>query len=344
MAAQAMIGLDLGFSSIKAVELSNTGNILQLVSLGSIPTPPRGLLSNIAVDEQAMVNIISKLLKEMRATTKVVNTALPESSVFTRVIEVPKLTEKELAASIKWEAEQYVPLPVDQVNLDFAILDGATNNATMDVLLVAAPTKLVDKYARILEDAGLELASIETGSIAISRILPKNIPPQANVLSLNIGASAIDVSIIKGKLVSLVHSIPIGGDSFTRAIVEELGFSHDQAEEYKRTYGLDKDKLEGKIYSTIKPIFDNIITEINKILAFYKEHYPNDKISTIIISGGSAKLPGIISYLAEVTGIDTQLSNPFDNIAVDPKIKDQVFQNSSDFAVACGLALKEFIP
>lgn len=343
MAAQSIIGLDLGNSSIKAVELAKIGNTIQLISLGSIPTPPRGLLSDTALDEQGMVDIISKLLHDMKSSSKTVNTALPESQVFTRVIEVPKLSEKELASSIQWEAEQYIPLPIEKVNLDYAILEFDKSNNKMSVLLIAAPIKLIEKYSRILDTAGLTLSSVETDAIAITRTIPKEIPPTSNIVLINIGAHSTDICTVKNKQISFVRSIPTGGENITRAIAEELGFTSGQAEEYKRTYGLEKDKLEGKIFATVQPVFQSIVDEIKKVIAFFNEHHQNETITSTILSGGSAKLPGLVTYLASETGIDTQVSNPFANVTIDPKIKLQVEANSSIFTVAVGLALKDFV-
>lgn len=333
MAAQAVLGLDIGFHSIKAVELARVNKTIQLVSLGSIPTPPRGLLSETTVDEKAMVDTILKLLHDMKATSKIVNTSLPESQVYTRVIEVPKLSEKELASSIQWEAEQYIPLPISQVNLDYAVLGGEDNNS-MHVLLVAAPRKIIDKYSRILAEAGVSLASVETDAIAILRVIPKEVPESANLLLINIGANASDICIVRKRILTFVRTVPIGGDSFTRAISEELGFNPAQSEEYKRTYGLDKEKLEGKVFASIQPVFHTIIEEIKKIQAFFRDHYANEELSSAIVYGGSARLPGLISYIAGETGVDLQVSNPFEDIEVHPSIKQQIEANSPSFAVS----------
>lgn len=343
MAAQPHIGLDLGFSSIKAVALSGSAGHLTLVSVGSIATPPRGILSETPADEQNMVNIIARLFHDMNVTVKNVNIALPESQVFSRVIEIPKLTEKELSSAIQWEAEQYIPLPINQVNVDYAILESIKESDTMKVILVAAPIRLIEKYTRILETAGLTIGSIETDAIALSRIIPKNIPADANLLLLSIGASSSDICIMRKNTLSFVRSIPTGGESLTRVIAEEMGFTHDQAEEYKKTYGLDTNQLEGKIAASIQPVFTTIIEEINKVLAFYKEHYPNDSITGNIISGGSAKLPGLIGYITSATGVDSQIATPFEGIAMDEKSKSLVESSASTFTIATGLAMKDLI-
>jgi len=344
MAAQSIIGLDIGFHSIKAVEIGRVDNNTALLSLGSIPLQSATVVSEIPSDEQIIVDAIGKLLADMKVKSRVVNISLPESSVYTRVIDVPRLTDKELAASIRWEAEQYIPLPIDQVNLDYAVLGNDKSGNTMQVLLVAAPIKTIERYTRILTKADLTVSSIETDAIAMLRIIPKTLSESANVLLLNIGARASDICLVRGKILTFVRSVPSGGDSFTRAIADELGFTLPQAEEYKRAYGLDKTKLEGKIALSIMPVFSIILEEVKKIIVYFKEHNSSENITECIVYGGSARLPGLIYYTASETGLNTQLGNPFDNIYIDPKIKAQVESNISIFAIATGLALKEFSP
>ena len=342
MAAQSIIGLDIGFHSIKAVELGRVNNNTQLISLGSIAMPEQAILGDNPNDEKIVVDTIGKLFHDMKVKSNIVNTSLPESSVYTRVIEVPRLTDKELAASIHWEAEQYIPLPIDQVNLDYAVLGNGKTGNTMQVLLVAAPLAIIERYTRILSRADLVVSSIETDAISI--LSPQTLPEKANILLINIGARSTDICIVRQRVLTFVRTVPSGGDSFTRAIAEELGFALPQAEEYKRAYGLDNTKLEGKIAASIAPVFSIILEEIKKILVYFREHNPEDKITTSLLFGGSAKLPGLMSYIASETGIDTILGNPFENIYVDPKIKAQVESNFSTFAIATGLALKEFVP
>ena len=343
MSAQSVIGIDLGSSSIKAVELIKKGTEISLSSLGSIPTPPRGLLSDLPLDEQAVVDVLVKLLTEMKVTSKDVNASIAESGVFTKVIELPNLTEKELSSSIQWEAEQYIPLPIDQVNIDYAILSRNQNGETMQVLLIAASKKLIDKYTRIFEAAKLSLLSLETDAISLSRIIPKALPPGSSELFLNIGASNTIIGIVRSRTLVFVRTIPSGGDNFTKAISEELGFNGAQAEEYKRTYGLDRNQLEGKIYASLQPVVGPIGDEVAKVLAYFADTYQNEKINTILLSGGSVRMPGIVSFFAQTTGIDTQIVNPFESIGFNPSQKSIIESNSPFFSISVGLALKNWV-
>lgn len=343
MAALSVLGIDLGSNAIKIVELLKKGNQTSLSSLGSIPTPPRGLLSDIPLDEQAVVDILTKLLREMKVTSKSAHISLPESQVFTRVVDLPNLTDKELSSSIQWEAEQYIPLPIDKVNMDYAVLSRDSQKNTMKVLFVAAPLHLIEKYTRLIAAANLEILSLETDAIATSRIIPKALPEKSTALFVNIGASATIIGIVREKIPIFVRTIQTGGDQFSRAISEELGFPLSQAEEYKRTYGLLRDQLEGKIFSSLSPPFETLMAEIKKVTAYLLEQYPQEKITTILLSGGSVRMPGLVGFIASETGVDTQIVNPFEYCSYNPSQKALIESNASFFTVAVGLGIKEWM-
>ncbi|MBI4130612.1 type IV pilus assembly protein PilM [Candidatus Roizmanbacteria bacterium] len=343
MAAQSVLGIDLGSNAIKIVELVKRGNNLVLSSLGSIPTPPRGLMSDVPLDEQAVIDVLMKLLKEMKVNSRGVHASLPESAVFTRVIDLPNLTEKELSSSIKWEAEQYIPLPIDKVNIDYAILSRSNEANSMRVLLIAAPLTLIEKYTRIFEAANLDILSLETDAVASSRIIPKSLPEKSNELILNIGAGTSIIGIVKDKSLIFVRTVAAAGESFTRTIADELGFSPSQAEEYKRTYGLNRDSLEGKIFTTLSPSIRQLMEEVKKVIVYFNGQYPQEKLTTILLSGGSVRMPGLVSYVASETSLDTQVVNPFENISYNAAQKTMIESNASYFTVAVGLCIKEWI-
>lgn len=335
-----VFGLDLGTSLIKVVQLKKDKEKIVLTAAGAISTPPKGLISDSPLDQEAVAVAIKKLLADIKLTLKQVNTALPDAKVFSRVIELPTLSEKELGQALKWEAEQYIPFPLDEVNLDFSILEKNFKKQKMQVLLVAAPLRLIEKYTNILKLADLTPLSIETEIIAVSRTVSLQALPDQTVMVINFGNTATGFSIIKKGTFSFVGSITSGGEALTRAIAQELGFEMDQAEEYKKTYGLEKESLEGKVQATIKPIIDTILTEIKKALAFNQEKYPSDQVSRLVLTGGVAHLPGIASYFTQTLGIETQIGNPWTKIQVDLPKFAQITGEPAVFAVATGLALR----
>jgi len=335
------IGLDIGSHSIKLIELAKEGNQVALLAAGSMPTPPKSLSSSLQSDVESLAVAVKQLMRDTGAKSRDVNIALPESKVFTRVIEVPQLSPRELTSAIKWEAEQYIPLPLDQVNLDYTILrDGKTTGTNkMEVLLVAAPKTLIDRYLTIVELSGLHAAGAETEIIATSRAVARSMPTVKTIMIVSLGSQTTDIAIIKNGTLTFTYSVSAGGEAITRSIAQSLDFNLTQAEEYKRTYGLQADKLEGKIIAAAKPIMDTIVNEMKRAVAFYEEKNKDQPIETIMLGGGTSRLPGMIIYLAQAMNYEVQLVNPWIGIVREPRFN--VLQNEGpNFCIAVGLALR----
>lgn len=335
------IGLDIGSYSIKLIELARDGDRVGLIAAGSVPMPSKAMSSATQADNETIAVAIKQLMKETGTKTRAVTLALPESKVFTRVIEVPQLSVRELSSAIKWEAEQYIPLPLDQVNVDYTVLREAKDTGTnkMEVLLVAAPKSLVDRYLMIAELADLTPLGAETEIIATSRAVARSIPTVKTVMVVSLGVQTSDIAVLKGGILVFTRSVGSGGEALTRAIAQSLDFSVTQAEEYKRTYGLAKDKLEGKIMIAAKPIMDMIVSEMKRSIAFFEEKYTEQHVETILLCGGTARIPGMVVYLAEALNLEVQLANPWVGIGKDPRF-NVLNTEGPNFCVAVGLALR----
>jgi type IV pilus assembly protein PilM len=335
------VGLDIGSHSIKLIELAHEGDQIALTAAGSMPTPPKAMTSTLHADLEAVAAALKQLFKDTGTKSRNVNIALPESKVFTRVIEVPQLSQRELTSAIKWEAEQYIPLPLDQVNVDFTVLrdSQATGTNKMEVLLVAAPKALMDKYLTIIEMAGLTATGAETEIIATSRAIARSIPNVKNVMVVSLGAQTTDIAILSSGVLTFTRSVGAGGEALTRAVAQGFDFNLTQAEEYKRTYGLQKDKLEGKIVNATKPIMDTIVNEMKHAITFYEERFKDQHIETIMLSGGTARLPGMVIYLAESINLEVQLANPWIGILRDSRF-NILNAEGPNFCIAVGLALR----
>jgi type IV pilus assembly protein PilM len=336
-----IIGLDIGSHTIKLIEIGYQGNTPVLVNAGTITSPPKVVGTSSETEAMSYATAIKKLLSEHGVKSRSVKVALPESQVFTRVIDVPELSRQEFTSAIKWEAEQYIPLPLDQVTMDFTILRDAkeTGTNTMQVLLVAAPKTLIDRYVTYLEMAGLGLVGIETEIISASRSLIRSVTSIKTAMVVSLGAQTTDLAILRSGILTFTRSISAGGEALSRALVQGLGFHQNQAEEFKKTYGLDRRHLEGKIVEAVRPIMDTIVSEIRRAVAFYQERYPSDRIDVILLSGGTARLPGMVVYMAEQIGVETQLANPWYGIQMDPRFAGLVNEGPV-YSVAVGLALK----
>lgn len=334
-----MVGIDIGTKNIKVIELVRSGSSWQLKASGAVGY--NGVSPDKAQTDEEL-NIISGVLKkvidQIKISSKDINLSLPESLVFTRVIKFPILSDEEVAAAVKWEAEQYIPIPTSEAVIQYSILNRNEATSQTSVLLVAAPKSTVEKYVKVVRIAGLTPIFAETELTAMARSLS---PDKGISLLLDLGSSATDMSIIKDTKVVFTRSIPVAGEAFTRAVSQGLGIEPKQAEEYKKTYGLAANQLEGKVRQALEPVFRMVIDEIKKAIHFYQSEEKGDTPTSVIITGGASTMPDIVPYLTENLGIETIVGNPFAKINLDPETLKNLIPYSSIYAAAVGLAMRE---
>ena len=336
-----MLGIDIGSSSIKAVSLSRNKNDVSLMSAGNIPAPRVNPDMVARSDEQVIANTLNQLLHDMKVNSPDVAVSLPSYKVINQVIEIPEMNEKEIEQSIQGAAEQYIPLPLSKVKIDYSVIGRDETTKKIKIILVAAPPSLIEKYMRISSLTGLNLVAIETEVLASVRSVVHSLPTLANIMLLSIGATNTEIALIRNQLLIYTKSYPIGGNTLTRAVSEELGFDYAQAEEYKNTYGLDESKLEAKINKIVVPFFSNLFSEMEKTIVYFKEEYLKEEIMTVVISGGTAKLPGLMLATTKNIGINSQISNPFINIQANEAVLNSLTADSPIYTTSVGLALKE---
>lgn len=339
-----IFGLDIGITTIKVTWLDFDKKSIKYLSSLSAPSLPKGMASESPFDHQEMAAVINKLVIDAKINTNNVSVALPENRVYTKVIDMPNLSEKELSSAIYWEAEQYIPAPLDTMTLDWSILRKPKNAdpaIKMQVLLVAAPNQLIERYRSILELAGLSVAGIETEVLSVIRSVvgSEHFP---TTLIMNIGALSTSLSIVQNGIIIFTYLIPLGGIAITRAIAADFGLALPQAEEYKKIYGLSDKNFGGKIGNAIRPILSSIIGEVKKAILFYSDRYKNESpISQLLLTGGSALLPGINAYFVQNIGIETVIGNPWKNLNIQG-VPAEIVPRGPEFAVSVGLALKEY--
>lgn len=337
-------GLDIGATTIKAVFLEGQKDGYIYKSSIIAPTPPKGMLSESPLDEEEMAQSIRKIVNEANIDSKYVNVALPENQVYTKVLEMPILSDRELASAIYWEAEQYIPVPLTNITLTWNVLKRPNHPTTadkMEVLMVGAPTMLVKKYQKIITMAGFAINSMETEILSTLRslVLGENFPP---TLIISIGAVSTSFAIVRNATMVLTYSMSVGGAAINRAIATDFGLTSVQAEEYKKVYGVSGKSLGGKIGLATEPILKAILTEVKKSLAFYSQKYKEEgPIRQILLCGGTAKLPGIDIFFANNSGIETAIANPW-KVLSSQSIPKEVLDNASDFIIAVGLAMRNY--
>lgn len=337
------VGLDIGFSSIKLVALTHHSNPPGLVSLGTIASPQPGIVSDADVELEAVATAIKKLFQATKIDNKEVVAALPESKIFTRVIDdLPYLSDKELPSAIKYASEEFIPMSTADVNINWQILSRSKDQKGRTVVfVVASPKNVVNKYIKVFTMAGLKLRSLETEIIASTRSLVGNNPFSPTSMIIQLGATTTDFAVVSQGLILLTRSISTGGFALTRALAQQFNFEMLQAEEYKKVYGLLSDQLEGKVLESIKPVINIIRDEANRVVQAYQLKNPQNPIKRVVLSGGGAKLPGLVIYMANSLGLEVQAADPWYFVAKDNAIKEKLIQEGPLYTVAVGLALKK---
>ena len=335
------VGLDIGSKTIKIVELVSEKGRFRLRASGVVSH--KGARPEQFKDDKEFAflgDVVKKLYKEAKISSREVGIALPEALVFTRSVKFPTLTDEEIASAVRWEAEQYIPIPVEDAIVQHQIIERRedTTPPHVSVLLVAAPKALVEKYAKVVDAAGLSLVSVETELIALVRSLALD---DATVMIVDFGAGSTDIAIARNGQLAFSRSIPTAGEAFTRAVSQTLGIEVSQAEEYKKTYGLSQSQLEGKVKKALDPIFRLVSDEMKKAIHFYQTEEKGEVPKSVILSGGSAGMPEVASALTRLLGMEVVVGNPFSKVEVDPEAVKSLAGYAPFYSIAVGLAMRQ---
>ncbi len=334
-------GLDIGETSIRIVQLKKSGNRPALVSYGDAVIPAGLARSDAPADADRLAGAVRQLVKDLKLTTNNVVAGLPASRVFASVITTPKLSDAELAKAIRFQADQYIPMPVDQVKLDWNVLGPGTTDKELEVLLVAAPNTVTSKYLQTLEGAGLEVMALEINSTALYRaLLPPTSPP---ALVLDMGSTASDLAIVYQHSPRLIRSSGVGGQTLVKAASQSLGLDDAQAEQFVHKFGLTQTKLEGQVFKALKPSLDVLVEEVQKSVKFFIGRYPQAKLEKLVLTGGTSALLELPSYIATAIGLPVEIGNPWVNVSYPAGLQDKLNGVSSHYGVASGLAQRSFV-
>ena len=340
---RAVVGLDIGSSSVKAVELQPSGKGHKVAAFASEPVPPDAIVDGAIIDGGAVADAIRRIFERRTFKAKDVAASLSGSAVIVKKIALPVMTEAELYESIYWEAEQYIPFDVQDVNLDYQILDAGTpdNKGTMDVLLVAAKKEKIADYTGVIVQAGRTPAIVDVDAFALQNAYEANygIDASAVVVLLNAGASAINVNITAGDQSVFTRDISLGGNAYTEAVQREMNLSFEAAEQVKKgapLEGVEPDDVRAVLRATS----ENVLLEVQKTFDFFKTTTGLDHITRIMVSGGAARVDGFDELLRERFDTPVELFDPFKQIAFDPSLGAELGQAGPTAAVAVGLALR----
>jgi type IV pilus assembly protein PilM len=343
---KSVVGLDIGSSAVKAVELKGSGRSFKVVGFGSEPVPPDSIVDGAIIDATAVADAIRRLFDSRKIRTKEVAASLSGNAVIVKKITLPVMTAAELSESIYWEAEQYIPFDIQDVNLDYQLLESgqaAGAKGTMDVLLVAAKKEKIADYTGVISQAGRMPMIVDVDAFALQNAFEVNYGIEAGqvVVLLNAGASAINVNILAGEQSVFTRDISIGGNAYTEALQKELNLPFETADQLKR--GMD---VEGATYEDAKPVLravtENVMLEIQKTFDFFKATASSERIDRIMLSGGASRAEGFTEMLGERFEASVEAFDPFRKIAFDAKRfgVDDPAEAAPTAAVAVGLALR----
>lgn len=338
------IGLDIGSSYIKTVKLKESKGTYELELFDIHPLPPELIVDGSIIDSLRLVDSLKEMIKKAGIKTKdTVISISGHSSVIIKRIALPEMSEEELSESIKFEAEQYVPFDIEDVNLDFQIIGPKEEPGQMDVVLVAVKKDIINEYISVVKEAGLNPIIVDIDSFALENIYGINyeIETEKNIALLNIGASTINMCILKGGISVFTRDSSLGSNLHTEALQREFNVAYENAEKLKRGEAVENVSPEDAA-SVIESASEEILSEIIRSFDYYRSTTLHEDIAEVILSGGCALLRNFAAMIAEKSGIETKVMEPFRNIKI-PKRFDRAYieEMAPIMAVASGLALRK---
>jgi len=346
------LGLDIGSTSIKMIllkEQRKRGEVgFALQSFGMKPLPPEAIVDGALMNSTAIVQAVQELMSELKVKGKDVAIGVSGHSVIIKKIQMPRMSQDELEESIQWEAEQYIPFDVKDVNIDTQILDGGGNDATgqMDVLLVAAKKDMINDYTTVVSEAGLAPVVVDVDAFAVQNMFSVNydLPERETVVLINAGASVVNINIIANGVTVFTRDVTIGGNQFTEEIQKQLNVSYEEAEALKIGGNrADADAVvPQEVERVLSSVAEQVAGEIQRSLDFYAGTAADSNFSKVYLSGGTAKIPALFKTIEARTGVPVEILNPFRKIEVDNRKFDPAFimDVAPMAAVAVGLALR----
>ena len=343
MGTKEVVGLDIGTDQVKILEVEESKGGFRLKNFGMAQLPKDSIVNGSVLNHDAVVNTITQLISNLKIKTKNTVVSISGHPVIIKKISMPLTTDEELEDSIKFEAEQYIPFDLEEVNVDFQILDIPEEKADqMNVMLVAAKKVMIDEYNRVLSDAGMKPVILDVDVFALENAfgISYELEEDKSVALIDIGASTININIVRGGISAFTRDIFLGGNYITEEIQKNMGISFEEAEALKIGSGIDSvGNDEGG--DIIRKGCENIASEIHKTLDFFSST-AYESIDKIYLSGGCAKTRSLKSIIEEKADVPTEIINCFRNIKYDEGEFDPEYiqEITPHVSVVVGLALR----
>jgi type IV pilus assembly protein PilM len=340
------VGLDIGSSSVKLVQLREKKGGHTLQAFGTSRLPPETIVDGALMNSAAVVQAIQELFAEHKVKSKEVAIGVRGHSVIIKKIQLPRMSQDELDDSIQWEAEQYIPFDVKDVNIDTQILTPQGDAAgQMDVLLVAAKKDMINDYTSVCAEAGLTATVVDVDAFAVQNAYETSYEPAPGetVVLINVGAAVSNINILADGTTTFTRDVTMGGNSFTEEIQKQLNISYDEAEALKIGGQGETDAVvPQEVERVIQGVAEQLAGEIQRSLDFYAATAADHRISRVVLSGGTARIPALFKVLEQRAAVPVEILNPFKAIEIDSKKFDPTLLTNAaaSAAVAVGLALR----
>ncbi len=333
-----LFALDIGTTAIRIVQLASSGNGWSLLRYGYAPVDIKVSTSDALEDQRRLSEIITTALGQSGIKTRDVVVGIPSNKTFATVVDLPKMTTQELKNNIRYEAEQFIPMSIDEVKLDYALLGESPVDPTKtEVLLTSVANNYSEMRLDALESVGLNVVATEPDSIAMLRaVLPAD--TTGGVMVFEMGDVSSDLVVIKDGAPRLVRAIPVGFQSLIKAAIQNLNIEHNQAQQFILKFGLSPERLEGQVVKAIDGVLEQFVSEIHKSITFFQTRYTDTPVSSIYIAGYGSAIPLFTEYIKQKVAIATMIANPWQNVQVSPADKEKIAPVATQFSVALGLA------
>ncbi|HTN53481.1 MAG TPA: type IV pilus assembly protein PilM [Anaeromyxobacter sp.] len=340
------VGLDIGSASVKLVQLKERRGGYALQAFGSAPLPPEAIVDGALMNSSAIVQAIQDVVAQQKLKVKEVAIGVRGHSVIIKKISLPRMTQEELDESIQWEAEQYIPFDVKDVNIDTQILTPEGDAAgQMDVLLVAAKKDMINDYTSVCAESGLTATVVDVDAFAVQNAYEANYDQGGGetIVLINVGAAVSNINILSRGVTTFTRDITMGGNAFTEEIQKQLNISYDEAEALKVGGQGESDAVvPQEVERVIQSVADQMGGEIQRSLDFYASTASDGGIARVYLSGGTARIPALFKVIEARANVPVEVLNPFKNIEIDNRKFDPavILAAAPAAAVSVGLALR----
>jgi type IV pilus assembly protein PilM len=343
--SKTIVGLDIGSSAIKLVELKEKKQgSYQLVKIGLEPLSPEAIVDGSIMDSSMVVDTIQRLNTSLNVKNSNYGTSLSGHSVIIKKISLPAMSAEELGESIQWEAEQYIPFDINDVNLDYVPLTSPGSGENIDVILVAVKKEKINDYTSVIAQAGKSPQLVDVDAFAVQNAWEANYPvDEGRVMALvNIGASVTNVNIISGTSSLFWRDITFGGNQYTDAIQRELSLSFAEAESLKRGQPTGDHTIQ-QVIPILNSVSEDFASELRKTLDFFTATSGAERVDAIMLAGGGASVLNLETILRDKFGIEVEVMNPFRSISFNEGEfnPEWISDIAPSMAVAVGLAIRK---